>query len=70
MLYEKITQLCNEAGISIFRLERELGLGNATIRGWAASSPRLENIKRVADYFGVSVDELLKEEGAEQDGEK
>lgn len=60
MLYEKISQLCKESGISVARLERELGLGNATIRGWIVSSPRLENVKLVADYFGLSVDELMK----------
>ena len=60
MLYEKIVQLCKDSGISVARLERELGLGNATIRGWSGSSPRLENVKLVADYFGMSVDELMR----------
>lgn len=59
MLFEKILALCKEKGISIARLERECGLGNATVRGWAASSPKADNLKVVADYFGVTVDELL-----------
>ena len=59
MLYQKICKLCAERGINIYKLEQITGLGNATIRGWQTASPRAENLKRVADYFGVTVDELL-----------
>ena len=47
--------------ISIAKLDRDTGLGNATIRGWARSSPTVDKLKAVADYFGVTVDELLQE---------
>lgn len=59
MIYEQILALCKERRVSIARLERECGLGNATIRGWEKSSPTVEKLKRVADYFGVTVDYLL-----------
>lgn len=59
MIYTNIARLCRSRGISIARLERELGFGNATIRGWAASSPTVEKLKAAADYFGVTVDALL-----------
>lgn len=62
MLFEKISTLCKERGISISKLEQETELGNATIRGWKNSSPRVDSIKRVADFFGCSVDELLQED--------
>lgn len=58
MVYTAIVNLCKERGISISRLERDLGLGNATIRGWSKSSPRVDNLRLVADYFGVTVDSL------------
>ncbi|MCD7724263.1 MAG: helix-turn-helix domain-containing protein [Clostridiales bacterium] len=61
MLLEKIESLCAEKGISISRLEKECGLGNATVRGWDKSIPRADTIKAVADYFGVSPDEFLTE---------
>ena len=61
-MFDKIKQLCVANGISISRLEKELGFGNATIQGWGkGSSPTVEKLKAVADYFGVTVDELLKE---------
>lgn len=60
MILKNILQLCKERGISLARLERELGLGNGVISRWGTSSPTVANIKAVADYFGVTVDDLLQ----------
>lgn len=60
MLYSKIEEMCKQRGISISGLEKAVGLGNATIKGWQASSPRLDNLIKVAEYFGCTVDELMK----------
>ena len=62
MIYENIVKLCKEKSISISKLERELGFGNATIRNWSVSSPSIANVQKVAEYFGVTVDELIKKE--------
>lgn len=62
MIYTNVKKLCEQKGISIAALERELGLGNATIKGWIDSMPRVNNVKAVADYFGVTVDDLLREQ--------
>lgn len=59
MLYQNIVSLCNERQISIARLERDLGFGNATIRTWRTSSPSVDRVLLVANYFGVSVDSLV-----------
>lgn len=61
MICANISCRCREKGISIAKLERELGIGNGTIARWSKSSPRVETIKLVADYFGCTVDELLRE---------
>ena len=60
MIFENISSLCRKNKISIARLERDTGLGNATIRGWVRSSPTVDKLKAVADYFGVTLDELLR----------
>lgn len=59
MIFTNISRLCKERGISIAKLEREAGLGNATIRNWNISTPTVNKLKLVADYFGTTVDELL-----------
>lgn len=61
MIFTNVSRLCKERGTSIARLERDLGIGNATVRGWVRSSPTVDKLKAVADYFGVTVDELLQE---------
>ena len=61
-MLNKIRNLCEARGISIFRLERDLKFGNGTVRGWSCSSPSVDTVKRVADYFGVTVDDLLRED--------
>ncbi len=66
MVFTNVSRLCKEHGISIAKLERELGIGNATIRNWNTSSPTVERVKLVANYFGVTVDALLADQ-PEQD---
>lgn len=61
MLYEKVSDLCRKNNITIAKLERECVIGNGTIRGWKNSSPSVENLKKVADYFDIAVDELISE---------
>lgn len=59
MLLKNIRILCSKKPISIARLERETGISNGTISRWDTSSPTVENVQKVADYFGVTVDDLL-----------
>lgn len=63
-LYEKIKKMCNEEGISIAHLERETGISNGQIKRWAKSSPSVENLKKVANYFNVSL-EFLADDSTE-----
>ncbi len=60
MIFDTVLNLCNKEGITIARLEKECGFGNATIRGWKESSPSVEKLKAVADYFHVSIEYLIK----------
>lgn len=60
LIFENVMQLCKERGITISRLEKETGLGNATVRGWKESVPQVDKLMLVAEYFGVTVDDLVK----------
>ena len=59
MIYKNIVFLCKEKGISIAKLEKEAGIGNGTIGRWEKSSPNVDNLKKVADHFGVTLDSLI-----------
>lgn len=63
MIYERIKALCDQRGISIYQLETESGLGNATVRGWEhRCNPSVVSLKKVADYLGVTMDSLIGDE--------
>lgn len=60
ILYNRIKDLCYQNGITISKLESDLGFGNASIKKWEkVSSPSVDKILKVSSYFNVSVDYLL-----------
>lgn len=60
ILYQRIKQLCAERGISVNKLESDLGFSNSSIKKWErTSSPSVDKIIKVAGYFDVSIDYLL-----------
>lgn len=65
MILEKILKLAEKNSISVSCLEKTLGFGNGTIKKWGESSPSVDKLKKVADYFGVSIEYFL-EQGGEQ----
>lgn len=61
MILERIKELCKEKNISIAGLEKEIGVGNGVIRNWDKSSPRVDTIKKVAEFLGVTVEKLISD---------
>lgn len=68
MIVERIRKLCAEHGTNIMRLEQATGITNGNIRRWDENVPSVAKVKAVADYFGVTVDELLTEGGTDVGG--
>lgn len=62
LLMDNIRRLAKKTGVSLTEVEVCAGLGKKTIWRWATVSPSVAKLKRVADYFGVTVDELLRED--------
>lgn len=60
MIFENVKKLCKEHDINIMNLEKACGLGNGTIAAWESGNPRVDRLKLVADYFGVTIDELMR----------
>ena len=61
MIYANILAICEARGIPIRKLERDCGIGNGVVRRWDSGSADVWLVKAVADYLGVTVDELLRE---------
>jgi transcriptional regulator with XRE-family HTH domain len=58
-IVENIKSACITKGISIPKLEKELGFGRGSIYNWEKSSPSIDKIEKVANYFRVSIDEIV-----------
>lgn len=58
-LVERIKTLCKEKKISIAELERKTGISNGQIRKWDITTPGVDKLVAIANYFDISVDYLL-----------
>lgn len=62
MLLERIKALCVGESITLAELEKRTNISNGTIGRWDKSVPRVDKLLKVADYFSVSLDYLVRGE--------
>lgn len=71
ILYERISGLCKARGITITKMATDLGIGTSLIRKWKqTSSPSIDKVKLIAEYFDVSTDYLIGLSNVEEPAEK
>ena len=58
-LYERTTKLSKQRGYSLKNLAIKAGLAENSIYDWKKSTPKADNLKKVADVLHVSTDYLL-----------
>ncbi len=58
-LYERTTKLSKQRGYSLKNLAIKAGLAENSIYDWKKSTPKADNLKKVADILNVSTDYLL-----------
>lgn len=63
MIVANIQRLCKSKDMTLADLSRAVNIGNGVIARWDDSSPQVKNLAKVADFFGVTVDELIRETG-------
>ena len=61
-IYSNVKAVCKSKGISVMKLETELGFARSSIYKWNKPQPGIEKIKKVADYLGVSMEYLLSDQ--------
>lgn len=61
-MYEKYKKLRDKKGISDYKVAQETGITKSTFSDWASgrSSPKIEKLQKIADFFGVSIEYFLK----------
>lgn len=64
--YEVIKQLCDEHGIALTALEKELGFGRGSLGKLKSGGTSAKRLQKIADYFGVSINYLMNGETTEK----
>ena len=60
LFYENYVAYCKKIGKSKSAVAKEIGLDPKSVTGWKnGAAPRNETQKKLADYFGISADELM-----------
>lgn len=62
-MYERYRVLRDERGITDYRVAVETGITKSTFTDWKSgrSAPKVEKLKILADYFGVSIEYFLED---------
>lgn len=58
-IVDRLQDIAKGRGTTFKQLERDIGLGNGTLRRWEEQSPRLDKLVKVADFLQVSLDYLV-----------
>lgn len=64
---ENLARIQAERGVTNYRIAKEIDVNQTSIVNWKnGTKPHPRNVKRLADYFNVSVDELLAGDESEK----
>ena len=60
-MYEIFAKLMEDHNVTSYRVAKDTGVSQTTLSDWkrGRSVPKLEKLKKLADYFGVSVEYLM-----------
>ena len=58
-LLNRIKEIGRLRGLTIAQIERGAGLNKTTLAKWNINAPSIDKVCAVADFFGISIDELI-----------
>lgn len=61
-MYQKFEQLVKARGITTYRVANDIGLAPTVFSDWKSgkSKPKVDKLKKIADYFGVTIEYFLE----------
>mgnify|MGYP000414830122 CR=1 FL=1 len=61
-MYEKFADLLSKSDKTAYQVSKDTGIAQSVLSDWKTgrSKPKADKLKILADYFGVSIEELLK----------
>jgi len=60
-MYSKYANLRDKKGVNDLTVSKETGILPSTLSDWKAGryTPKVDKLKKLADYFGVKIEDLL-----------
>lgn len=67
-MYEVFEQLLQKHNVSAYKVSKATGISQATLSDWkrGISTPKIDKLQKIADFFGVSLDYLRTGEQKEK----
>ena len=61
-MYKKYADLRDNAGVTDYEVSKNTGVPTSTLTNWKYGryTPKLEKIKKIADYFGKPIEYFLE----------
>lgn len=68
-MWEIFVKLCEEKGVSAYRVGEDTGIKSSTFSGWRRGlyTPKDDKLQKIADYFGVPLNYLKTGEDPNED---
>lgn len=60
-MYEKFQRLLDSRKITSYVVSKDTGIAQSVLSGWKSgrSKPKADKLKKIADYFGVTIEYFL-----------
>ncbi len=60
-MYEIFSELLQRYGVTAYKVSKATGISQSSLSDWKKGkvTPKTENMKKIADYFGVSIEYLM-----------
>ena len=65
-IYEKYAKLRDSAGVTDYEVAKNTGVQTSTLTNWKYQRyvPKVDKLKMLADYFGVSIEYFLEDDAS------
>ena len=64
--YKKVQELLLKNNVTAYKVAKETGISPVVFSDWKSgkSCPKVDKVKKIADYFGVPIESLLEDPAA------
>lgn len=64
-MYSKFEELLQKNNKTTYRVAKDIGISSVTFTDWkkGRSKPKVDKLQKIADYFGVTIEYFLEDQG-------